>query len=130
MPYPSTRCTNIRPVLCFISGRTSRTFLGRIGRVYLLNLDAKPFRFIGDECGQLVEAPTILHAVVFAGFRPTTCTCRALADAVQGFNLDGSYAPLMGMVDDLPGKLMVDILHPAGFFALATFDGAWSLCLL
>ncbi len=130
MSHPSTLSTNIRPVLRFIPGRTSRTFLGGIGRVYLLYLDTKSLGLVADEGGQLGVAPTILHAVVFAGFRPTTCTCRALADTLQGFDFDRSYPLFMGMVDDLPGKLMVDILHPAGFFALTLFDGTCLLCLL
>src|SRR5712692_3223620 len=130
MPYPSAFCTDIGTISCFVSGATSRTFLGGIGRVYLLYLDAKPFRFIGDECGQLGEAPTIFHAVVFAGGCPTTCACRALAYTLQGFNLDGPHALLVGMIDDLSRELVVDVLHPSCFFALALFDGTCLLCLL
>src|SRR5260370_26342969 len=123
MSHPSTLSTNIRPVLRFIPGRTSRTFLGGIGRVYLPFLSTKSLGLVADEGGQLVVAPTILHTVVFAGFRPTTCTCRALADTLQGFDFDRSYPLFMGMVDDLPGNLMVDILHRARLFYLHLLHG-------
>ncbi len=124
MSMPATLSTHIHSVPCLVSGTTSRTLLTGVGRIYLLYLDTKPFRFVGDEQGELIEAPTMLHAVVFAGFRPTTCTCGALADACQGLHFDRAYPLLMGMVDHLPGKLMVDVFHPSGFFAPAFLDGA------
>ena len=130
MPMPATFSTDVDTVLCFIACTTSRASLTRIGRVYLLYLDTKPLCFIGDELRELIEAPTILHAVVFAGFGPTTCACRALAYACKGLYFDGAHALLMGMVHHLPGKLMVDIFHPTRFFALAFLDGADFLCLL
>src|SRR5438034_2150774 len=130
MPMPSALSTHIGSVLRFVACATDGALLGGIGRVDLLNLDAQPFRFVGDEQGELIEAPTVFHAVVFAGFGPTTCACRALTDACKGLYFDGAHALLMGMVHHLPGKLMVDIFHPTRFFALAFLDGADFLCLL
>src|SRR6266487_3353952 len=130
MSHPSTVCTDVGAVLCFVSGTASRAFLRCVCGVYLLYLEAKPLCFIGNEHRELIEAPTIFHAVVFAGFCPTTFACRALAYTLQGFYLDRSYALLMSVVDDLPGKLMVDIFHPSGLFALAFSDGAYLFGLL
>src|SRR5258708_5912194 len=130
MAYPATVRTDIGSVLCFVSGTTGRTFLGRIGRVHLLDFDPKTLRFVGDEQRELVEAPGILHPVVFASFRSTTCTCRALAYSCKRLYLDGSHPLLMGVVDNLARELMVDLLHPTRFFALAFPDGAGFLGLL
>src|SRR5258708_38433086 len=80
--------------------------------------------------GQLRETPGILHPVVFAGFRPTTCTCRALAYPCKTFELDGSHPLLSGMIDDLSRKLVVDVLHPMHLFALALLHCAHFLDLL
>src|SRR5215467_1540019 len=122
MSIPTTVSTDIGSILCFVSGTTGRAFLTGIGRVYLFNLDAKSFCLVGDEHAQLVEAPIILHAVVFAGRCPTTFACRVLAYALQGFNLDRSHTLLRGMTDDLARKLMIDSLHPSPFFALTLLD--------
>src|SRR6266852_5789893 len=130
MAHPSALSTDIGSVLRLVSGTTSRAFLRGVGRVDLLYFDAKPFRFVGDEHRELIEAPGILHAVVFAGLRPTTCACRALAYSCKRFHFDGSHTMFMGMVDDLTGELVVDIFHPTGFFALALLDGAWLLGFL
>src|SRR5712692_113090 len=89
MPYPSALSTDIGTVLRFVACTTRRAFLRSVGRVYLLYLDAESLCFVGDEGRQLVEAPTILHAVVFAGRCPTTCTCRALAHPCKGLDFDG-----------------------------------------
>jgi hypothetical protein len=75
----------------------------------------------------LIEAPTILHAVVFAGFCPTTCTCDALAYACKRLYFDCPYTLLVSMIDNLARKLMVDILHPVGFFAFAFLDSTYLL---
>src|SRR5258708_26613397 len=130
MAHPSARSTHIGSVLCFVSGTTRRAFLGGVGRVYLLDLDAKPCRFVGDEQGELVEAPRILHPVVFAGSCPTTGACRVLAYSCKRLYFDRPYALFEGMIDDLARKLVVDILHPTGFFALTFLDGSCFLCLL
>src|SRR5258708_721106 len=119
-----TFSTDIGSVLCLIACATGGTFLAGIGWVYLLYRDAKPFRFVGDEHRQLIEAPGVFHPVVFAGRCPTTGACRALADACKRLYFDGTHALFMGMVHNVPGKLMVDILHPPRFFALAFLDGA------
>src|SRR5438128_213219 len=124
MSMPATISTDVGTILCLVACATGGAFLRGIGRVYLLDLDAKSVRLVGDEQGQLREAPTIFHTVVFAGFRPTTCACRALANVMQGFDLDRSHALLSRVVHHLPGKLMVDIFHPSGLFTLAPFDGA------
>src|SRR3989442_2853083 len=107
MSHPSALCTDVGSVLDFVSCATSRTFLAAISGVYLLCCAAKAFRFVGDEQGELIEAPTVFHAVVFAGFRPTTCACRALAYARKRLDFDGAHALFLGMVHHLPGKLMV-----------------------
>jgi len=109
MAHPSARSTHIGSVLCFVSGTTRRAFLGGVGRVYLLDLDAKPCRFVGDEQGELVEAPRILHPVVFAGSCPTTGACRVLAYSCKRLYFDRPYALFEGMIDDLARKLVVDI---------------------
>src|SRR5260221_12424212 len=109
MAHPSARSTHIGSVLCFVSGTTRRAFLGGVGRVYLLDLDAKPCRFVGDEQGELREAPRILHPVVFAGSYPTTGACRALAYSSKRLYFDRPYALFEGMIDDLARKLVVDI---------------------
>src|SRR5437660_1426676 len=124
MTPPSAFSTDIASVLRLVSGTTGRTFLRRIGWVNLLDLDAKPLRFVGDEGCQLGEAPTILHAVVFAGGCPTTCACRALADPGKGFNFDRAHALFMCMGDNLARKFVVDVFHPPDFLALAFLDGA------
>src|SRR5450755_1840490 len=49
MSPPSALRTDIRPVLCGISGATCWAILRGIGRVYLLDRDALPLRFVGDE---------------------------------------------------------------------------------
>jgi hypothetical protein len=77
-----------------------------------------------QEHRQLVETPTVLHAAVFAGACPTTITCGVLADACQGFHFDRAYTLFLGVVHDLPGKLVVTILHPPRFFAPTFPDGA------
>src|SRR5258708_27608152 len=123
MPYPATFSTDIGSVLCLIACATGGTFLAGIGWVYLLDRDAKPLRFVGDEHRQLRETPGVFHPVVFAGSCPTTGACRALADACKRLSFDGTHALFMGMVHNVPGKLMVDILHPPRFFALAFLDG-------
>ena len=109
---------------------TGRTFFGSVGRINLLYLYPKTLRFVGDKQGELVEAPGILHPVVFASLRSTTCACRALADTCKGFDFDCAHTLFMGVVDNLTGKLMVDILHPTGFFALAFLHGTCLLGLL
>ncbi len=119
MPHPSAVRTDIGSVLCFVACATGGAFLTGIGQIDLFYLDAKPFRFVSEECRQLIEAPTVFHPVVFAGFGPTTFACRALAYSCKRLYFDRSYAMLIGMIDNLSGKLMVDILHPSGFFALA-----------
>src|SRR3989442_4698634 len=98
---PSTLSTHIGAVVCLVSRPARKACLGGIGRIHLLYLGAKSVCLVGKERRQLVEAPRILHTVVFAGGSPTTCACRALAYAMQVFDLDGTHAPLMGMVDDL-----------------------------
>jgi len=76
-----------------------------VGRVYRLYLDAKPFRFVGDELRELIEAPTILHAVVFCGaFAPRLVLVVPLAYASKRLYFDRSHALLMGMVHNLAGK--------------------------
>src|SRR5450755_571500 len=130
MSPPSALRTDIRPVLRAISGAACRAILRGVGRVYLLNRDTLPLRFVGDEQRELGKAPGIGHAVVFAGGCPTTFACRALAYPLQGFYLDRAHAQGVGMVHDLPGKLVVDSFHPAGLFALAFPDSAKLLCLL
>src|SRR5579863_651849 len=122
MPSPSTLSTDIGTILCLVSGFTSRAFLAGIRRIYLLYLDAKPLCFVGKEHRQLIEAPTIVHPVVFAGLCPTTCTCRPLAYSCKSFYFDRSHTLFMGMVDNLPRKLMVDIFHPTSLFAPAFLD--------
>src|SRR5258708_3386673 len=124
MSSPSALSTHIGSVLCFVSGTTRRAFLGGVGRVLLLDRDAKPCRFVGDEQGELREAPRILHPVVFAGSCPTTGACRALAYSCKRLYFDRPYALFEGMIDDLARKLVVDILHPTGFFALTFLDGS------
>jgi hypothetical protein len=113
-----------------VSGTASRTFLRCVGRVDLLYLHPKLFRFVGDEQADLIEAPTVFHTVVFAGFRPTTFACRGLAYPCKRFYFDRAYALGVRMVHDLSGKLMVDISHPPRLFALALFDSAGFLCFL
>ncbi len=88
------------------------------------HLDAKPCSFVGDECGELIERPAILGAVVFLGAGPTTCTCRALSDTFKGFYSDRCNTLRMGMVHHLAGYLMIDILHPAAFLVLGSLDGS------
>lgn len=102
MSMPATFSTEIGSILCLSACATGRTLLAGIGRVYLFYLDAKSLRLLGDECRQLIEAPTILHTIVFAGFRPTTGTCRTLAYPGKCLYFDGSYTLFMGMIDDLP----------------------------
>ncbi len=130
MSMPATVGTDIGAVLRLIAGSAGRAFLARIGRVYLLYLDAKPLRLVGDEHRQLIEAPTVFHAVVFAGRRPTTCACRALAYSCKRFDFDRTHPLRLCMVHDLAGKLVVDILHPPRFFALAFPDGTGFLRLV
>ncbi len=69
MSHPSTISTHIGAILRGVSCPTGRTFFGCIGRIDLLDLDAQSLSLVGDEGGELVEAPGILHAVVFAGER-------------------------------------------------------------
>ncbi len=130
MPHPSTIRTHIGSILCLIACATGRTLLGCVGRIYLLYLDAQSLCLVSDEEGQLVEAPGVFHAVVFAGGCPTTCTCRALADACKGLDFDRADALRMRMVDDLSRELVVDILHPSAFFILPFLDSTGFLDLL
>ena len=130
MSPPSTRRTDIASVLRLVACATARALLRGVGRVDLLHFDAQTCSFVADEQRQLREAPTIFHAVVFAGFRPTTGACRALAYPRKRLYFDGANALLLGMIDDLTGKLVVDILHPTRFFALAFLDGTGFLRLL
>src|SRR5258708_7791713 len=88
-----------------------------------LYLDAKPRSFVGDECGELIERPAILGAVVFLGRSPTTCACRAESDTFKGFYSDRCDTLCVGMVHDLAGYLVVDILHPAAFLVIGPLDG-------
>src|SRR5437588_1572510 len=88
-----------------------------------LYLDPKSCSLVGDECGELVERPAIGGAVVFLGRSPTTCTCRALSDTFKGFYSDRGYTPLVGMVHNLAGYPVIDILHPAAFLILGPLDG-------
>ena len=127
---PATISTDVGTVSCLVSDTTGRAFLARIYGVYLLYFDTKTLCFVGNEHRELIEAPTVLHAVVFAGVRPTTCACRALAYPLQGFNLDRAHTLFMRMVHDLSGQLVVDILPPPAFLALALLDGACFLGLL
>src|SRR5262249_10910384 len=48
----------------------------------------------------------------------------------QGFYLDRAYSLFMGVVHDLPGQFVIDILHPPVFLAFALFDGSFLLGLL
>src|SRR3989442_4205985 len=130
MSYPSTISTDIASILCLVVRPTSRALLAGIGRVDLLYRDALSLCLVGDVQGELVEAPGILRAVVFAGGCPTTGACRAFANTDKELDLDRPHALLMGMIDDLSRKLVIDVLHPAGFFAFTLFDGACLLWLL
>jgi hypothetical protein len=77
MPLPSTRSADIRTVRCGVACPAGRALLGGVRRVHHLHADPSPFSLVGDEKGQLVEAPGVRHAVVFAGYRSTTFACRA-----------------------------------------------------
>src|SRR5450755_435575 len=123
MSLPSALRTHIGSILRGISGAACRAVLRGIGRVYLLYRDALSFRFVGNEHRELIKTPTVGHAVVFANFRSTTGACRALAYPMQGFYLNSADALGVCVIDNLTGKLVVDILHPPGLFALAFPDG-------
>lgn len=126
MPRPATRTAHIAPILRLVAGEAGRTRLARVGGVYLLHPHAQSLGFVGNERAQLVDGPGGNHAVVFAGFSvlsPTACACRALvrplANASEVFQADDSHTLRLSMRDDLPGEFMVDVAHPAAFFALA-----------
>jgi hypothetical protein len=98
-------------------------FLAGMSWVNHLDLDPESGSFVDDELCELVERPAILGAVVFAGRSPTTCACRALSDALKGFNSDRCYTLFVGVVHNLAGHLVVNILHPAAFLVLRPLDG-------
>ncbi len=123
MTFPSTLAAFIGSVICFVAVFACWAFLAGISWVDHLDLDAKPCRFVGDELRELIERPTVEGAVVFTGFCPTTCACRALSDAVKGFYSDCPYTLSVGIVDDLARDLVVGILHPAAFLVLGPLDG-------
>src|SRR5438093_850029 len=88
-----------------------------------LDLDPQSCSFVGDECGELIERPTVLGAVVFLGSSPTTCTCRALSDTFKGFYFDCCYTLRVSVLHNLARYLVIDILHPAAFLILGPLDG-------
>ena len=127
---PPTLGTDIGSVLRLVACTTGGAFLAGIRRVYCLNFDAKPFCLVGEKQRELIEAPAIRHAVVFAGRCPTTCTCGALAYACKRLDFDRSHPLLRGVIDHLTRKLVVDIPHPAAFFVLPFLDGTGLVRLL
>lgn len=98
-------------------------FLAGMSRIDHLDLDPESGSLAADELCELVERPAIDGAVVFAGRSPTTCACRALSDALKGFDSDRAHPLCMGIVHDLARDLVVDILHPAAFLVLGPLDG-------
>jgi hypothetical protein len=92
MAFPATRRTTVVAILGFVVLPTHWAFLARISRINPLDAYPHPFGFVGDERRQLKKAPGVLHAVVFAGFGPTTCTCRALSYPEELFEVDDTHS--------------------------------------
>ncbi len=124
MPHPSTVAADIGSILCLVALSASRAFLTRVRRINLFYADTYTCCFVGDEHGELIEGPRILHTVVFAGRCPTTFACRALAYSGEGFYFDHAAASSLGMIDDSPGKLVIYVFHPAAFLSLALANGS------
>ena len=122
MTFPSAIAAFVGSIICLMAMFACWAFLTGMSWVNHLYLDPKSCSLVGDECGELIERPAVLGAVVFLGRSPTTCACRALSDTFKGFYSDRGYTPLVGMVHNLTGYLVIVILHPAAFLVLGPFD--------
>jgi hypothetical protein len=67
MSHPAAIKANVGSVLRLVTCSTSRTVLGRVGRVYRLDTYPQTLCLVEDEARELIEGPCVLPPVVFAG---------------------------------------------------------------
>ena len=94
---------------------TSETRLAGVTRVNKHHRDVKPSSFVLDFAHQVAERPACHHAV--EAFASTG----AIANAVQSLKHNDRVLVLRGDVPDLAADLMVQVGHPAAFFAALVF---------